>query len=463
MRASGCLRANAFRRVRRSEILNVRKSYGVDRSERPIVRRVNADTLITRHDVPIFRKHVMADAPQKTHLVSNSIVSRFPVNDVETPSRAIPRHRKNTAVASARGQPPAAATEGALTQDRKLRDAFRASMALMTQPAVVITSVRDSYKVQEDARVPPSRMKTPSACAMTVSSFTSLALDPNPTVTFNVNVPSTTYDAIVGCGYFNAHILTPDALGAQIAAACSGRHRVNPRGPLKNSVADNTLERSLGVLAALDPVARSRDGDFDDGGFENEASQNEKWPNRTEEGIEPLIKISNVGKVRRQFLEQILPQSDQVYDQQVVYKIRGAGVMRILRCRVVRTIRYPYVNAHRGNAIVIAQIMDIEEPWAEPAVGHGLSLSYGGRAYRGVGEKINMSDETEPQDDGVSSDQVSFDPSQAFQTGHAPIPTNEDLIEMKSAPASSLNKSSRKDSPSRLRYLKRDPARKLEK
>ncbi|KAI0150247.1 hypothetical protein GGR57DRAFT_201315 [Xylariaceae sp. FL1272] len=498
MRASGCLRGSALRRIKQKTPLNFRKSTGNDRSDRNVVRRVSAETtFITGHGEkrlrraaaslqnppsenapedapkparmdpglsrhPLVRYHSFVfrtPKPTQTHYVSNSIINRVPQGG-EKPGRVLLRYRKNNASASARWRPPAAAAEGAPTQNDELRAVFKASMALMTQPAVVITSVRNSYQAQKDAGVHPSQMKMPSACAMTVSSFSSLALDPNPTVTFNVNIPSTTYDGIVGCGYFNAHILTPDALGAEIAATCSGRHRANPRSPSKNtSIANNPHEGSLGVLAALDPYARSLDEDFDDGNSQSEILRNKKWPNRTEEGIEPLIKISNIAKVRRQFLEQIIPQSDTTLDSQVVYKIRGAGVMRILRCKVVRTIKYPYVDSRRGSAIVIAQIMDIERPWAEPAVNHGLSLSYGARAYRAVGGEINMNDETKTQDDGVSSDQPFFDLDQAFQAEHAPIPTNEDLIvETRSEPESpeaSQSKSIRKHNLLGLRYHKR--------
>ncbi|KAL5606849.1 hypothetical protein BROUX41_003226 [Berkeleyomyces rouxiae] len=53
--------------------------------------------------------------------------------------------------------------------------------------------------------------------AMTMSSFTSLALTPRPLVTFNIKAPSSTLDAVVASRVFNIHVLTGDSQGAEIA------------------------------------------------------------------------------------------------------------------------------------------------------------------------------------------------------------------------------------------------------
>jgi flavin reductase (DIM6/NTAB) family NADH-FMN oxidoreductase RutF len=52
---------------------------------------------------------------------------------------------------------------------------------------------------------------------MTMSSFTSLALQPTPAVTFNVATPSRTLDAIRASRKFNIHILSGDTSGAKVA------------------------------------------------------------------------------------------------------------------------------------------------------------------------------------------------------------------------------------------------------
>ncbi|XP_044721176.1 flavin reductase like domain-containing protein [Hirsutella rhossiliensis] len=73
-------------------------------------------------------------------------------------------------------------------------------MRLLASPVVVCTSTHDG--------VPR---------AMTMSSFTSLALRPTPLVTFNVLTPSRTLDAIAASREFNIHILAGDAAGAAVA------------------------------------------------------------------------------------------------------------------------------------------------------------------------------------------------------------------------------------------------------
>ncbi|EQL00770.1 Flavin reductase-like, FMN-binding protein [Ophiocordyceps sinensis CO18] len=73
-------------------------------------------------------------------------------------------------------------------------------MRLLASPVVVCTSTHDG-----------------APRAMTMSSFTSLALTPAPLVTFNVLTPSRTLDAIAASREFNIHFLTGDAAGAAIA------------------------------------------------------------------------------------------------------------------------------------------------------------------------------------------------------------------------------------------------------
>lgn len=52
---------------------------------------------------------------------------------------------------------------------------------------------------------------------MTVSSFSSVTLDPRPTVTFSITKPSRTYDAIANSRRFNIHVLCDDENGARLA------------------------------------------------------------------------------------------------------------------------------------------------------------------------------------------------------------------------------------------------------
>lgn len=52
---------------------------------------------------------------------------------------------------------------------------------------------------------------------MTMSSFTSLSLQPTPVVTFNIATPSRTLDALAETNEFNIHVLAGDASGARVA------------------------------------------------------------------------------------------------------------------------------------------------------------------------------------------------------------------------------------------------------
>jgi flavin reductase (DIM6/NTAB) family NADH-FMN oxidoreductase RutF len=52
---------------------------------------------------------------------------------------------------------------------------------------------------------------------MTMSSFTSLSLDPSPIVSLNIASPSRTLDAVSASRHFNVHIMAGDAAGARVA------------------------------------------------------------------------------------------------------------------------------------------------------------------------------------------------------------------------------------------------------
>lgn len=70
--------------------------------------------------------------------------------------------------------------------------------------------------------------------AMTVSSFTSLGVEPVPRVIFNVNLPSKTWDAIKSSRRFNVHVLADNTHGVRLAQHYSrGHSRIGhfPNGP----------------------------------------------------------------------------------------------------------------------------------------------------------------------------------------------------------------------------------------
>lgn len=81
-----------------------------------------------------------------------------------------------------------------------LPDQIRSLMRLLPHSVVVCTAMHNN---------------TPRA--MTMSSFTSLTLQPTPLVSFNVASPSRTLDAIAAARAFNIHVMAGDARGARLA------------------------------------------------------------------------------------------------------------------------------------------------------------------------------------------------------------------------------------------------------
>ncbi|KAM7218303.1 Flavin reductase like domain containing protein [Rhypophila decipiens] len=95
---------------------------------------------------------------------------------------------------------------------------FRSLMRLLTHSVVVCTSTHLTPKSVGSARDGGGAPGIPRA--MTMSSFTSLALHPTPAVSFNIATPSRTLDAIQSSGFFNIHVLAADVSGAKVANWC---------------------------------------------------------------------------------------------------------------------------------------------------------------------------------------------------------------------------------------------------
>jgi flavin reductase (DIM6/NTAB) family NADH-FMN oxidoreductase RutF len=87
----------------------------------------------------------------------------------------------------------------------------RLVMRHVPHSVVVITSVLPLAK--------PNHAHNFSYRGMTVSSFTTVALSPRPTVCFNIRAPSSTLAAIQTSGRFLVHILDASPLGAKVADA----------------------------------------------------------------------------------------------------------------------------------------------------------------------------------------------------------------------------------------------------
>ncbi|KAK3366085.1 flavin reductase like domain-containing protein [Lasiosphaeria ovina] len=87
-----------------------------------------------------------------------------------------------------------------------MSEQVRGLMRLLAHSVVACTST-----------FPGSGTEPTAPRAMTMSSFTSLALSPTPVVSFNISTPSRTFDAVEASRRFNIHVLADDASGARVA------------------------------------------------------------------------------------------------------------------------------------------------------------------------------------------------------------------------------------------------------
>ncbi|KAL7624914.1 hypothetical protein AAE478_004128 [Parahypoxylon ruwenzoriense] len=233
---------------------------------------------------------------------------------------------------------------------------MRSVMRQLPHPVVVITTLSNTCEPHRDpSSLFNDSLPRPIPRAMTVSSFTSLSVDPVPRVTFNVTLPSTTHAALVRCGRFNAHILSGDAHGAQIAELFTrgNRHTV-ALGPSKD-------KGELGVLARLETLGVQVLG---------REQWLEEWEQARHYGHEMLSAFrSPAGE----------PPSG------TLPVLQGKGVMHVLKC-AYRELIPPEDSDFLHHAIVMGEVLDIVH--GEAGDGSGIALSYADRAYRRPGEKL---------------------------------------------------------------------------
>lgn len=101
--------------------------------------------------------------------------------------------------------PPAVIDTDTQTQVRKL-------MRLVPHPVAIITSTHPNSRAGSAFR------------GMTVSSFNTVTLYPEPVVSFNVKIPSETYDAIHSSQRFLVHLLSSNGATANLAREFSRGH-----------------------------------------------------------------------------------------------------------------------------------------------------------------------------------------------------------------------------------------------
>ncbi|KAF3064359.1 putative flavin reductase like domain-containing protein [Daldinia childiae] len=197
---------------------------------------------------------------------------------------------------------------------------------------------------------------------MTVSSFTSLSVDPVPRVTFNVSLPSTTYQALMKCGRFNAHILSSDDHGVRIADLFTRGNRL----PAAEETTKDAEQPDLGVLAGLEKLGVQVLG-------------RERWRQEWEQAKDYREKVAATGDVDTNNPDVDLPPSG------TLPVLQGQGVMHVLKCEY-RHLLPPVEGDFDHHAIVIGEVLDIIP--GESKNENNIALAYADRAYRQIGEKL---------------------------------------------------------------------------
>ncbi|KAK4157512.1 flavin reductase like domain-containing protein, partial [Chaetomidium leptoderma] len=136
-----------------------------------------------------------------------------PTATTPTPHRQRPIQRHPRAFHLTGPEPPSIhphSSSATTPTDPSLPEQFRTVMRLLTNSVVVCTSTQPAHPGHPGTAAIPR--------AMTMSSFTSLALTPpSPVVSLNIAVPSRTYDAVAASRRFNIHVLADDESGARVA------------------------------------------------------------------------------------------------------------------------------------------------------------------------------------------------------------------------------------------------------
>ncbi|KAI0139629.1 flavin reductase like domain-containing protein [Hypoxylon sp. NC0597] len=270
-----------------------------------------------------------------------------------------------------------------------LSQPMRAVMRQLPHPVVVITTLENTRSISRFEDTLDKEFPRPIPRAMTVSSFTSLSVDPVPRVTFNITLPSTTYQALAKCGKFNAHILTGDEYGARIADLFTRGNRPTAAQPSPKT--ENSREPDLGVLAGLEQLGVQVLG---------QESWKKEWELARDYGAKVLAAIKAGGYKT----DVALPPSG------TLPVLQGKGILHVLKCQY-RHLTPPVDGDFDHHAIVMGDVLDIIP--GESADQSDIALAYADRAYRQMGEKLLerpivekpvYSEEEAPLSDDVSAD-----------------------------------------------------------
>ena len=107
---------------------------------------------------------------------------------------------------------------------RELDDGLISAFRRLTQPVALITSTMPKDSSDIDGMSSPR--------GVTVSSFCTVTLQPAPIVSFNLRVPSRTWDALAASGHLNIFLLAASPQGAAVAHAFTQPHE-QPKQPFQ--------------------------------------------------------------------------------------------------------------------------------------------------------------------------------------------------------------------------------------
>ncbi|KAK2630292.1 hypothetical protein QTJ16_001112 [Diplocarpon rosae] len=130
-----------------------------------------------------------------------------------------------------------------VTPTNELICQVRRTMRSVPNPVVIITASASTRPGS-----PPQQANRTLYRGMTLSSFTSLSLQPEPHITFNIRFPSRTLSALISTRYFYLHILDASPDGALLASAFTKGNLVPTRGDEKRlfeSIAEKGLLRDV--------------------------------------------------------------------------------------------------------------------------------------------------------------------------------------------------------------------------
>ncbi|KAL2759166.1 hypothetical protein ACRALDRAFT_1075423 [Sodiomyces alcalophilus JCM 7366] len=203
-----------------------------------------------------------------------------------------------------------------------ISETFRSLMRLVAHSVVVCTSTEPAGPGGED-----------SPRGMTMSSFTSLSLQPRPLVTFNIATPSRTLSAVQKSRHFNVHILKDNIEGAKVADWFT-----------RGNAAGQHVSQGLLVGAGSRPIGDEEGSP----GCEAEMGANEA----------PVLK--------------------------------GEGILYIIRCKVLDDAPLGGLIPVKDHVIVVGEVVDIlegrnGEEWREDDFG----LVYADRRYRQLGNVMS--------------------------------------------------------------------------